>query len=256
MNELPRQRTGMPPALTIEREANNLASLTINQPLRDLMSVLVPQWKRRDLFSPLSKYGIGPLNRALFYGPPGNGKTVSAQLIAEKLGCPLLRVCCERLVDKWLGDTAKNITDVMNWLESEELSVVLFDEVEAIFPSRRGSDNSGGSREISTAMTVFWQRMDRWRTPQLFLLATNMVDRLDPALLSRIDLQIEFGPPTDSQAIMVIDYWTEMLHEYGSESWSVPMRQKVIDGHTPQSFRALWQGIAAAVRRHVLETSR
>lgn len=94
-----------------------------------------------------------------------------------------------------LGKTADNVGDLMRWLEQQEKCVVLFDEVEMLFPSREhATDNC--SAELQSAMGVFWQYLDRWEAPTLFVLATNMPDRLDPALMSRVDVKIEFGPPT------------------------------------------------------------
>lgn len=105
---------------------------------------------------------------------------------------------------------------------------------------------------MTSAMTVFWQRLDRWTTPQLFLMATNMIERLDPALVSRIDLRVEFGPPTQQQALDVLAYWREVLHEYGSQQWAPLLHAPIADGRLPVSFRELWQSIAGATRNYVL----
>ncbi len=251
MRALPPDDDGMPAALQLEEPAKHLASLVMNESFGRLTDVLLSQWLRLEDFEPLKRHGIYPLNRALFFGPPGNGKTVSAQLIASKLDCPLYRVRSEALITSYLGETTQSVGFVMDWLEDQEQCVVLWDEAEAIFPSRERMDGSGSAREMTNAMTVFWQRLDRWKSPQLFLLATNMKDRLDPALCSRIELQLEFGPPTAQQARDVLSYWSEVLHEYGAETWGRRMQAAIDDGHLPESFRALWQDIANAVRSQV-----
>lgn len=236
----------LPAGLSLEKPAKNLASLITTDALRGMTSTVLTQWDRADAFAELARYGIRPIDRMLFYGPPGNGKTMAAQWLAEKIEAPLYRVRCEALITKWMGETSERVSAVMAWLEQQSRCVVLFDEVEQILPSR--TQNLGGvNREINSAMTVFWQYLDRWEAPTLFILATNMPDRLDQALLSRIDLQIEFGPPTADQASNLIRYWQEVLHEYGSDQWAPALLDR---GDFP-SFRALFHQIQHHVRQHV-----
>jgi SpoVK/Ycf46/Vps4 family AAA+-type ATPase len=183
----------------------------------------------------------------LFYGPPGNGKTMASQWLAQQIDAPLYRVRCETLVQAYMGQTTNNVGEIMHWLESQPRCVVLWDEIEMIFPSRERSDSQASSREITNAMGVFWQYLDRWEAPTLFVLATNMPERLDPALLSRIDMQLEFGPPTPEQADRVVQYWAEVLHEFGGGEWG-PM---LADGRRWDSFRALFHAVQSHVRAHV-----
>jgi len=212
---------------------------------------VLAQWKLLPRFKDVSKYGIGPINQLLFYGPPGNGKTVACQWIASSLGVPLYRVRSDQLVDSKLGATPANVGQVMLWLAKQPPCVALFDEIESLFPARTDGRDSC-TREMSSAMTVFWQHLDRWQTPQLFVLATNLRERLDPALLSRIELQLEFGPPTDEQARLVVRYWAEMFHEHAAEQWSASIFDWLDSGNRFESFRALWQTIQHHVRAAIV----
>lgn len=239
----------LPSGISREKPARNLAALAATATLDQLRQTVVKQWSRRKQFAALAKYGIQPINLALFHGPPGNGKTMASQWLAEKLGVPLYRVRCEALIGSYLGQTSSRISQLMEWLaQSQEPCVVLFDEVEQILPKRKSSGGDSCSREISSAMTVFWQWLDRWESETLFVLATNMPESLDAALLSRIELQLEFGPPSPEQARSVIAYWQEVLHEFGSETWGPQLAEK------PRwtSFRDLFYAVQAAVRRHVV----
>lgn len=242
----------LPAALTLEKPASNLASLAIGDGLARLSSELVMQWEHLELFRPLRTHGIRPLDRALFFGPPGNGKTMSAQVVAARLKCPLYRVCCDSLLDSAFGQTQKNLIEIMDWLAAQPKCVVLWDECETIFPSRQQSSSDACSAAITNTMQLFWQRLDRWETPQLFLLATNMIDRVDSALLSRCELQIEFGPPTLAQALQVLEYWEEVFHAYHPHIWGGVLRKAFESGQLPSSFRALWQSISSSVRSVVI----
>lgn len=234
----------LPVGLSLEKAAASIASLAATESLRELTSTVLAQWKHTETFAKLAKHGIRPIDRLLFYGPPGNGKTMASQWLAQKIGVPLYRVRCECLVSSYFGATATQVAEVMEWLARQQRCVVLFDEVEQILPSREGH---GSSRELGSAMTVFWQFLDRWESQTLFVLATNLPGRLDPALLSRIDMQMEFGPPTVEQSESVIRYWMEALHEHGGDEWG----PELLAGDNFESFRALFQAIQQRVRLHV-----
>ena len=250
----------LPAGLSAERPGNSLASLSLTDPLKHVMTHVLRQWERADEFSALAKYGIQPIRQLLFYGPPGNGKTTACQWIASQLSIPLYRVRCEQLVGWYIGMTASNVGAVMEWLAEAEPCVVLFDEIESIFPSRSMMGDVA-ALEIGSAMTVFWQRLDRWTNRQLFVFATNMHERLDPAMLSRIEMHLEFGPPTADQIHDVICYWRETLHEYGGAAWGGSMLRTLAEytdlgSDLPwSSFRSLWQAISRNVSAWILDPS-
>lgn len=240
----------MPPFLSEEKLTGNLASLVQNEAIRKIAKTLIDHWNKSELFDDVREFGIRPIDLALFYGPPGNGKTMAAQLIATKIGCPLYRVRCDSMIDAHLGATGGNVVKTLRWIAEQDEAVVLFDECESLFPNRQAATDSC-SKELASAMQIFWQELDRWRTPQLFLLATNLPDRLDDALLSRLELKVEFGPPTKTQALDVVSYWAETLHEHGADEWSKQLRKK-INRKPPSSFRELWQTISILVRDHII----
>ena len=254
MKKLQSNTQDMPSPLTLEKPALNLAALTSNNSLDRLTTELIGQWERVDDFAALQKYGIRPLNRALFYGPPGNGKTMAAQLVASKLDCPLYRVRCESLLTSAFGGTEQLLTEVMDWIAEQPMSVVLWDECESIFPDRSTGESDSCTRALINTMQIFWQRLDRWSTPQMFLMATNLIGRLDSALSSRVELQLEFGPPTKQQALDVLTYWREVFHEYGSDVWGEVIRKEIESNALPSSFRDLWQSISGFVRDFVINS--
>lgn len=240
---------GRPKCLTIDEPATNLAALVRTDSLAQLTDTILKQWQAPEAFAPLAKHGIYPIRQCLFYGAPGNGKTSGSQWLAKQLDVPLFRVRCEQLVKEFLGATAKNLAELMEWLAKSQPAVVLLDEVESLFPSRATSTGNCG-REMNSAMTVYWQHLDRWKARHVFVLATNMRQALDPALLSRLELQLEFAAPTEDQARQVIAYWSETLHQYGADEWA-PRLLSELESGPPESFRSLWQVIQRCVSAHV-----
>ena len=242
----------MPSGIVLEKPGRNLDSLTQTTALQALQTTLIHEWKIRHAFTSVEKFGIRPTTMALFHGPPGNGKTMASKMLASVIDAPLYRVSCEGLLHAYLGKSEQNTRDILDWLATVGEAVVLFDECESLFRSRKDSSGSC-SQAIVRTMQVFWQAIDRWETPQIFLLATNRIEDIDEALLSRCETKLEFLGPTREQAELVLSYWSEILHEHGAQIWS-PVLSKQIGRKTPASFRELWQSICQCVRQWIIQT--
>jgi len=248
-----RPLTTMPDAITLESVPSFIPRMVMTPQLRCVMSRVIHHWKHRDRFSGLLKYGIRPLDRLLMHGPPGNGKTMACQWICRELGVELLRVRCDQLRGEYLGRTTKRVADVCEFLnQRDQPAVCLFDEVESIFINRKSAAaNSSCGNEMSAATTVFMQAIDRWKSPTLIVMCTNLYGQLDAALTSRVELCIEFPPPTEDQAMECVRFWREILSCYGEETWGPELEKQITGGRMPESFRALQQQIAAAAREWV-----
>lgn len=242
LSTLSKSGSGMPSSVSKEKLSAGLAGLAITDELQQLGNVVVDQWTKRKRLEPLVKYGIQPIHKVLLYGPPGNGKTVACHWLASKIGVDLYLVRSEAVVGSYMGTTAVNVRSTMDWLAKQPAAVVLFDEIDSLFPAREESQGVF-SREISSAMTTFWQILDRWTGPHLFCFATNMPGKLDDALISRFELRMEFGPPTAEQIASVTDYWAETFHDYKPELW-----KDQVSAGSYESFRHLWQTISNHVR--------
>jgi ATP-dependent 26S proteasome regulatory subunit len=243
--------TGLPVGLTLEETPAFVPRMVMTPELRTVVRDVLRQWVHRDRFAGLTKYGIRPLDRVLFFGPPGNGKTLSCQWMAGQLKVPLYRIRCEQIRGPYLGETTRRLGEVTEYLNGlTEPAIALFDEVESIFIDRAKSD-SGGDREIGSALTVFFQALDRWQAPTLIVMATNLIEQVDRALLSRTELRLEFGGPTREQAQEMLAYWRELLCEHGADEWSPEIAARIDQCGPPESFRSLQQSINRAARNWV-----
>ncbi|HZZ80970.1 MAG TPA: ATP-binding protein [Gemmataceae bacterium] len=237
----------LPQGVTLEKPPF-VPRMVMTDELKIVTADVMNQWRGRKVFAPLLKYGIRPLDRLLFHGPPGNGKTMACYWIAKELGIPLYRVLCDQLRAPHLGETARNIADVMTFFDARtEPALCLWDEVESIFVDRKDGGGPVGRQEYGGALTVFMQYLDRWKSPTLLVMATNLPDHLDAALLSRIELKLEFSGPSEDQCRQLIEYWRELLHDHGAEVWG-PLLEERIAARRPASFRELQQAIAYAAR--------
>jgi AAA+ superfamily predicted ATPase len=221
--------------------------MVMTKELQIVVRDVLHQWRNRKSFATLLKYGIRPLDRLLFYGPPGNGKTMGCYWIARELGIPIYRVLCNQLHAPHIGETGRMVADVMSFFDSRrDPALCLWDEAEAIFVDRKTAEGVGG-REYGAALTIFMQALDRWRSPTLLVMATNIPEHLDEALLSRIEMRIEFVGPDEEQCEQLIQYWRELLCDHGGDEWG-PQIVESVKIKLPASFRELQQTIAYAAR--------
>ena len=128
---------------------------------------------------------------ALFTGSPGTGKTLAANVIAEELSLDLFQVDLSAIVDKYIGETEKNLERV--FASAEALNVVLFfDEADALFGSRsevRDSRDRYANQEVAYLL----QRMEQF--DGITILATNLRGNLDQAFSRRMSFIVHFPDP-------------------------------------------------------------
>ena len=128
---------------------------------------------------------------ALFTGSPGTGKTLAANVIAEELSIDLFQVDLSAIVDKYIGETEKNLEKVFQ--SAEALDVVLFfDEADALFGSRsevRDSRDRYANQEVAYLL----QRMENF--DGITILATNLRGNLDQAFSRRMSFIVHFPDP-------------------------------------------------------------
>jgi hypothetical protein len=141
----------------------------------------------------LAEAKLKPRTSALFFGPPGCGKTMLAHHIAARLGLPMLSVGAEHMTSKWVGEGSEKMAKLFTAIDAAGGKALLFiDEIDAV-GVRRSSDGQASSREHGTVMTVLLRRLER--SSAIVIAATNREDDLDPALFRRFNLQISVGLP-------------------------------------------------------------
>jgi hypothetical protein len=129
--------------------------------------------------------------RALFRGPSGTGKTLAARLLAAKLGMELYKVDLSSVVNKYIGETEKNLNRIFSL--AEELDVVLlFDEGDALL-ARRTAVQTANDRYANLETNYLLQRIESFEG--IMLLTTNTGDQIDTAFARRMDVTVDFRAP-------------------------------------------------------------
>ena len=140
----------------------------------------------------LEEAGLLPSRTALFTGPPGVGKTLTARWLAAELNLPLLILDLSAVMSSLLGRTGANLRRVLDYAKLQP-SVLLLDELDSV-AKRRNDDTEVG--ELKRLVTVLIQELDDWPATSLLLAATNHAELLDPAIWRRFDHTVEFDLPT------------------------------------------------------------
>ena len=161
--------------------------------LRDLINcvryrhIVMQEWN----FEQKLPYGSGIT--ALFAGPPGTGKTMAAQVIANELHMELYKIDLSQLIDKYVGETEKNIKRVFTEAGRSN-SVLFFDEADAIFNKRLEAGNSN-DRFANIETSLLLQCIEEFSG--VTLLATNNITSIDSAFLRRFRFYVQFWEPDE-----------------------------------------------------------
>lgn len=135
------------------------------------------------------RYGMG--FSILFYGAPGTGKTMAAQVLANTLSMPLLRVELTQLISKYIGETQKNIEKIFEEAEKSGC-ILLFDEADAIF-AKRNEVSDAQDRYSNAETACLLQGMEQYSG--ISILATNLLQNFDEAFRRRITYMLHFPLP-------------------------------------------------------------
>lgn len=128
---------------------------------------------------------------ALFAGSTGTGKTLAAEVLATDLGRPLHRADLNTIVSKYIGETEKSIDRLFADAERAR-AVLFFDEADAVFGKRTGVRDSH-DRYANLEVSYLLSRIDAY--DGLVILATNLRENLDDAIVRRVRLFVEFPAP-------------------------------------------------------------
>jgi SpoVK/Ycf46/Vps4 family AAA+-type ATPase len=150
--------------------------------------------------------------RALFEGPSGTGKTLAARVLANELSLDLYRVDLAAVVNKYIGETEKNLSKVLG--RAEDLNVILLlDEGDALM-SRRTDVKSSNDRYANLETNYLLQRLESYTG--IVIVTTNASQSIDPAFRRRMDSVVKFHLPDTTERWHLWQAHLPPGHEVGS----------------------------------------
>ncbi len=130
----------------------------------------------------------------LFSGPPGTGKTMAAEVLAQALSLELFQIDLSTVASKYIGETEKQLSAIFAEAERSQC-ILFFDECDAIF-GKRTEVKDAHDRYANTEVNYLLQRLEQY--DGIVLLATNFQKNIDEAFLRRLHDSIEFPFPDDA----------------------------------------------------------
>ncbi|MBX3048973.1 MAG: ATP-binding protein [Anaerolineales bacterium] len=176
--------------LLVEVKSSNrmLSDLVLSPDIADQITTILDEFRDGSV---LRTYGLRPKQKILFAGPPGCGKTVTAEALATELGLPLLYTRFDAVISSLLGETAANLRKVFEFAQKGTW-VVFFDEFDAIGKSRQDIGEHG---ELKRVVNTFLQLLDNFMSDSILIAATNHETLLDRAIWRRFDEIVYFNKP-------------------------------------------------------------
>ncbi len=147
-----------------------------------------------DIWGLRENYPYGRSVSLLLSGPPGTGKTMTANAIAGELKLPLYQVNLSNIVDKYIGETEKNLEKAFEFAEKTD-AVLFFDEADSLFGTRSEVRDSK-DRYANTEISYLLQRIEAY--DGIVIMATNIKGNMDPAFIRRIRYVANFENPDEA----------------------------------------------------------
>lgn len=205
-----------------------LSDLTLPKHLGDkLREIVVEQFQSARLAS----YGLEPSRKLLLTGPPGTGKTSTAEALAAELNLPFLTLKLDRLITRYMGETAAKLGVAFELIRAQR-AVYLFDEVDALAGERADSNDVGEMRRI---LNSFLQFIDDDDSMSVLIAATNHPQLLDSAFFRRFDELLYFEKPSLEQAQTILK---EQLLPFDTTAVEWGALGKVANGLSQAQLRA------------------
>lgn len=181
--------SGVRGELRPEETTRTLRDLVLEDDLLTaLRRILREQEKSRELYAA----GFAPTRKLLLHGPPGCGKTSTAEAIATALNLPLVRIDPAFVVRSHLGETGTRVSELFRAM-NDLPGLWLFDELDAMAPDR---ENAREHAEMTRTVAALLTGLERWQGIGMIIACTNLIDALDRALFRRFDVVLGFGHPS------------------------------------------------------------
>ena len=145
------------------------------------------------------KMSLGRGLSALFTGPPGTGKTMAAEVIAQDLQLDLYKIDLSQVVSKYIGETEKNLDRVFT-AARDVRAILFFDEADAIF-GKRSEVKDAHDRYANLEVAYLLQKMEEFEG--ISILTSNLRQNMDEAFVRRIRFIVNFSVPNQAARLQI-----------------------------------------------------
>lgn len=152
------------------------------------------------------RFGVTPPTGILLHGPPGTGKSLFGEALADELGVPYTKLTQADLSSKWVNETPELVNTLFTEAEQFDRALVFIDEIDGLLSNRGGQGHSEDSKTVNEFLPHLADNDD-----VIVVAATNRRDILDDAAIrsGRFDLDIEVGLPDQDARRKILDVHLE-----------------------------------------------
>ena len=184
----------------------------------------------------LANIGLREIGKLLFVGPPGTGKTSTAQALAQDMDLPFVEVKLSMITSQYLGETAKNVDKTFEVAKRLSPCILFIDEFDFVAKTRRSDEHAALKRAVNTLLKSI-DNISLIEDDVLLIGATNHPDQLDDAAWRRFDEIINFPKPDRGMRADILDVITRTMD---------------IEEFDPQLIAEATQGLTGSDLRMVL----
>lgn len=236
---LPKDKDSNLPLFDIKSSKFLFDDLVLKEEIMNSIKELNREYERKEI---LYSYGFSPRKKFLFCGPPGCGKTITAQAMAGELDIPLLYIRFDSIVSSYLGETALNLRKIFDFI-GKGTWVLFFDEFDAISKQRDSADEHG---ELKRVVNSFLQMLDNYEGNSIIIAATNHQQLLDSAVWRRFDEVLFFDKPSKDEICSLL---RKNLKGYPTDDIDWASLAEKITGNSHSDIERLCQNI---IRKAIL----
>lgn len=218
----------------------SLDDVIINDSNEKVIQDFIQEHLRSDL---LRSYNLEPRNRILLAGPPGNGKTSLAEVIAQSLMVPFYVIRYDGIIGSYLGETASRLKAMFDFIRTQEC-VLFFDEFDAIGKERGDIHETG---EIKRVVSSLLLQIDRLPSYVVVVAATNHPELLDKAVWRRFQIRLELEAPDKD----MIELWLRKFQDKVKYDLQYPI-SKIASKLVGNNFSEVEEFILALERKYIL----
>ncbi|WP_336343453.1 CDC48 family AAA ATPase [Halalkalicoccus ordinarius] len=194
------------------------------------------------------RMGIDPPAGVLLYGPPGTGKTLMAKAVANETNANFISIRGPQLLSKWVGESEKAIRQTFRKARQVSPTVIFFDELDSLAPSRGGEVGSNVSERVVNQLLTELDGLEEMQNVMV-IAATNRPDMIDPALIrsGRFDRLVMVGQPDEEGRREILQIHTRDI----PLAADVSLRElaEITDGYVGSDLQSIAREAAMAALR-------
>ncbi len=175
----------------------SLKDMVLDNEVKNSLDRIIQEQRK---FKLLKQHNLSPRRKLLLTGPPGCGKTMTAQALAGELGLAVFIIRLDGLISKFMGESIAKLRLIFDAMEDHR-GVYLFDEFDSIGAKRDQGQDVG---EIKRVLNSFLINIEKNQSSSIIIAATNLPESLDKALFRRFDDIIRYPLPESGEIKKVL----------------------------------------------------